>query len=52
MFDHPVFKMSFLFLLIIVVTIFLLGVAGYYEDDQAQADQGALQRFFKFQNVE
>ena len=48
MLDHPVFKMSFFFLLIIGATIFLLGVSGYYDQDSATGQEGTLQNFFKF----
>lgn len=48
MFDHPVFKMSFFFLLIIAATIFLLGVSGYYEQDSAVGQENVMQKFFKF----
>lgn len=48
MFDHPVFRMSFFFLLIIGATIFLLGVSGYYQENSAPGQEGALQKFFKF----
>ncbi len=48
MLDHPVFKMSFFFVLIIGATIFLLGVSGYYEESAAPGQESALQKFFKF----
>jgi hypothetical protein len=48
MFDHPVFKMSFFFLLIIGATIFLLGVSGYYEQGPAEGQENVMQKFFKF----
>ena len=48
MFDHPVFKMSFFFILIIGATIFLLGVSGYYVQGSAAGQENALQKFFKF----
>lgn len=49
MLDHPVFKMSFFFALIIGATIFLLGVSGYYDQGSAPGQEGALQKFFKFE---
>ncbi len=49
MLDHPVFKMSFFFALIIGATIFLLGVSGYYDQGAAPGQEGALQKFFKFE---
>lgn len=50
MLDHPVFKMSFFFLLIISATIFLVGVSGYYNQD-ATSDgcDCMLRKFFKFE---
>jgi len=48
MLDHPVFKMSFFFLLIIGATIFLLGVSGYYDQGSDTGQEGAMQKFFKF----
>ena len=48
MLDHPVFKMSFFFALIIGATIFLLGVSGYYDQGVVPEQENVLQKFFKF----
>ena len=49
MFDHPLFKMSFFFILIIGATMFLLDVSGYYDEKaDAKAQESSAQKFFKF----
>lgn len=48
MLDHPIFKMSFFFLLIIGATVFLLNVSGYYDQGGAPNQESALRKFFKF----
>lgn len=49
MFDHPVFKMSFFFLLIVGSAMLLLHVSGYYDEKaDAKTQESSTQKFFKF----